>query len=194
MAFLDFVIGKRSLNKQRKLADEFVDRFYNPDKLDPMLDEYNRVAAEGINDDEIRSGAVKDIFASAQIPKSVAGSGVDLASLQQSDFNKASAITDMNTQLGLADENAKDEGRKGVAQVLTQMREMDAQRDAGKIQNRLDIEAEASSRKQKFLGGFLKLGVAAVATAATGNPAPLIDEVVDEQAPDTMNGSESWYK
>jgi len=164
---LDFLIGGKSINKQRRLADRFADEYYDSGKLNPKRDFYNDLAEEGIADDPIRSQLVKQIFASTQIPMSQqTGQGSSLAALQFMDANKASALADAEGKLGIQEEQAKLQGRQGLAEVESEMRTMEQTRLAAKQQNRLQAESEANSRKMKLLGSAIGLG-----TTILGAPA-----------------------
>lgn len=179
MAILDFLSGQNQLEKQKSLADDFVNRYYDSSVYNPQLDEARMQASEGIDDENIRSQGVQSIFASTQTPMTVS-QGSSLAALQQFNEARTSALAELEGNIGIAEEQAKREGRSQGANIMSQMRQTEAQRRAGLAQNRLDIEAEAQRRKGMLGSGLGKLagiaasvipGVGPLASAAIGTVA-----------------------
>lgn len=161
MAILDFLTGREGLERQRRLADRFVEEAYNTDAFSPVLEEARVRATEGIQEEPIRTEGLKRIFASTQTPMINAGQGGSLAALQQFDQARMSALADLEGQVGIMDEQAMQEGRSSVANILSQIRQTRTQRNAALAQNRLDIEAESQRRKMGLIGGIAKLGISA---------------------------------
>lgn len=164
MAILDFIMGG-DIKEQKRTADRFVNKAYDSDQFLPSYEESRRLAGEGIDDASIRTQGVKQVYSSTNTPIAPVGQGSGLASLQRSDEARASAVADMETQIGIQEEQAKKQGRMSAAQIRTQMKQMDAKRIAGLEQNRLDMLAEQSRRK-KALGSILGKAAGTIAGVA----------------------------
>lgn len=187
MAILDFLTGRKQLERQQSLADDFVNRYYDSSVYEPQLDEAQRQATEGIADEEIRAQGVQSIFASTQTPMTVS-QGRGLSALQQFNEARSSALAELEGNIGIQETQAKQEGRSQTANIMSQMRQTETQRRAALAQNRLDIEAESQRRKGALGAGLGKL--AGVAAAAIPGVGPLASAAIGTGAGALFGGAQ----
>lgn len=164
MAFLDGLIGAKSVRKQRRLADEFANKMYDPTVLAGQVSESMRLGTEGLATDAIRENIINQIF-QRNLPNDAAAFGGNSASfisaMGAADQSLADALSQAELNLSIEDEQAKAMGREKYAAYTDQQRQLSATREAKLVENRMLMEMELDNRRRKLISGVLQTGIAA---------------------------------
>lgn len=179
----------------RDRADEAARAAYDPSIFEPQRQQAAQQATQGLPTERVRQGALASIFRSAQ-PGQLALFGGDqsraIGGMTAMDAGRATAMADAETQIGLADEQARLEGQGQLAEILGQQREIAGRRDAAIASNQAMLEAERSRRRGALATGAMNLGLAAFGPAIGAGIAGLfvgdeaeaaVGEVVDDTLP-----------
>lgn len=188
MAILDFLTGRKGLEKVRKAGDEYARSMYDPSQVNPMINRAHKLASEGINEDLLREQVLGEVYKQRPTVAGGISQGAQLAQSTELDLGRISALGEAETSIGLADEEAKMQGEDALAQAQTQKEQLKRQREAAIAENRMNIEAEASARKQKFLGGIINLASAGI-TGGGGGMLDFISKFRGESSPIDKKGA-----
>lgn len=162
MALLDFLIGRKNLDRMQEAGEDFAKAQYDPSQVNPMLARARTLSTEGIDDDSIRKGIVDQVYTQSPTFTGNVSQGRQLALASQLDQARASALGQAETQIGMAESQAKQKGRDMEAQALSTREELLAKRAASIAETRMMVEAEAGARKGKLVGSLIGLGSAAL--------------------------------
>lgn len=155
----------------RGIADEQADAQFNSSVMEPMVDQAQEMATEGVDDDLHRSNALQSILGQTT-PAEVQGGGPGgtMSFMEQLNEQRTGALAEMEGEISMAEEEAKREGRGRVAEFMSKMKEIDSMRTAAKEENRLMAEAEASRRRRSLGSSMLQFGLTAGGMAIGGAP------------------------
>jgi hypothetical protein len=164
---LNFLIGDRGLRNIRNRGQEFAREMYDPNVFNPQRQAATQQATQGINTNLPRTAALSqlgriqndgDIFG-GNAGRMVGAMGEQNAAMTRS-------LAGMETQLGLADQQARMQGRQALANVQSQQLQTAATRDAAVTEADMMYEAEKSSRRFALVGAGIGLGAAAIGSGA----------------------------
>lgn len=156
---INFLIGDRSLRRQRDSARDFAQNMYDPSIYAPQRETAERQATQGIDQSRIREGALSQIARMRQdtdIYGGNAGRAVGMAG--QQNFAQGRALTDMESQLGIADQQARMQGQQALGQVQSRQLQTAGMRDAAINEADMMYEAERSNRQMALAGTAITAG------------------------------------
>jgi len=156
---INFLTGDRSLRRIRDRSKDFATDMYNPAVFNPQRAEASRMATQGIDVGSVRQnmlGQLNRVQPDTDIYGGNAARGMGMT--QSMNANRMSAISGMEGQLGLADQQARTQGRQALAGIQSQQLQTGAMRDAAMSEADMMYEAERSSRRQALGGTALTLG------------------------------------
>ena len=159
---LDFLTGRRNLDKIQRQGDRFARSMYDPSQADPMINLGSSRASEGIDVDSLRQSLLSEVYRQRPSTQTGISQGQQLGIHLAQDSGRSSAIAVGETQIGLADQDVRLQGEQTLAEGLSQRSQLRSQRDAAIAENRMMIEAESGRRKQQLLGGVLNLASVAI--------------------------------
>lgn len=159
---LDFLTGRRNLDKIQRQGDKFARSMYDPSQADPMIDLGFSRASEGIDVDSLRQSLLSEVYRQRPSTQTGMSQGQQLGIHLAQEGGRSAAIATGETQIALADQEVKLQGEQTLAQGLSQRAQLRSQRDAAIAENRMMIEAESGRRRQQLLGGVLNLASAAI--------------------------------
>lgn len=163
-------LGYKSINKQRRAADAFAREMYDPNVLNPQLEAMRMIASEGIVDDPLRKSVIARTLATSQQKNIASGFGGNqaayIAGMGAQNQATQRAIAGAEYDIALQEEQAKQKGALGVAEILTQAKQLKATQDASIQENKMLAEANKQARMDKLIGGAIGLGLSAVGGGA----------------------------
>lgn len=162
MAILDFLIGRKNLDKIQNQSDQFARAAYDPSQVDPMVDSAQNLATKGIDTRSITENIMGQIY--RQTPNQVTGvsQGTQLSAMNAMDANRAEAVAGANAEIGIADEEAKLQGSMQLGEAKTQRNQLRQKREAAVAEGRMLVEAEAGRRRSQILSGAINLASASI--------------------------------
>lgn len=162
MPILDFLTGRRNLNKIERRGVEFARNKYDPSQVGPMVNFGMKESTEGIDIESLRESLVSSTYRKNPNRNYGLSSAQGLAADMLMNQDRASAIATGEAQISLQDDQVRRQGRQTLAQALAERERLKAERDAAVSEVRMQVEAEAGRRKQALLGGVINLASAAI--------------------------------
>lgn len=162
MPILDFLIGRGNLDRMQDAGEDYARSAYDPSQADPMIQRGRQMATEGLDTDAMTQSIMSEVYRNN--PRNMYGvSGAQgIAMQQEQDQARSQMMGEASTQIGLQDEQFRNQGKDMHAEGLANRKQLKAQRDAGIAESRMMVEAEAGARKQKLLSGTINLASAAI--------------------------------
>jgi hypothetical protein len=156
---LNFLTGDRSLRRVRDRGRQFAQELYDPNVFAPQREMASRQATMGIDQGGIRSGALAQLSRIDNDADIFGGSaGRMVGMMGQQNLAQGRNITDMETRLGIADQQARLQGQQQLAEVQSRQLQTGAMRDAAMTEADMMYQAERSSRRQALAGTAIGLG------------------------------------
>jgi hypothetical protein len=156
---LNFLTGDRSLRRVRDRGRQFAQELYDPNVFAPQRQMASRQATMGIDQGGIRSGALAQLSRIDNDADIFGGSaGRMVGMMGQQNLAQGRNITDMETRLGIADQQARLQGQQQLAEVQSRQLQTGAMRDAAMTEADMMYQAERSSRRQALAGTAIGLG------------------------------------
>jgi hypothetical protein len=171
MAFLDTFIQAGSVRKQKRLADEFVEKMYNPNIYNEGMNTQRELASQGVNDEAIREKLVNQIYntdISNELDIFGGNVGAAIAGLSSSDENRRKNLVSSELDLSIQDERVKMEGMQNFDTLQMQRDQVRNTRDAKLKENKMLMEMELANRRSRLAGNIFKTGLMG-ASLLTGN-------------------------
>jgi hypothetical protein len=156
---LNFLTGDSSLRRVRDRGRQFAQELYDPNVFAPQREMASRQATMGIDQGGIRSGALAQLSRVDNDADIFGGSaGRMVGMMGQQNLAQGRNITDMETRLGIADQQARLQGQQQLAEVQSRQLQTGAMRDAAMTEADMMYQAERSSRRQALAGTAIGLG------------------------------------
>jgi hypothetical protein len=149
MAWQDLFINNRALRRTRDTAQDMVSEQFNPNVMSPTISAFRQQATTGIGEGmrgQIRSDITSQLFR-PQDPQMFGTQGQALAGSQAQSASGQQALAGAETQVGMMDFQARQQGAMGLAQAQTQAQQIGAQRRAGMQQAELQYQNELQMRR-----------------------------------------------
>ncbi len=181
MAFkpIDWMFGAQSMRKQRDQAIRMAGELYNPNAMNPALDEARQAASEGIDDATIRAATSARIYQGSPQRTAAAYGGNATAFVTgqlASDASRAQTLGMAELDIASREEEAKRLGRMSMAEILVKQNEVAAQRGASVRGAKMQYDAAVQQGRLGVAKGLLETGLAVASIAAMGGafaPSPV---------------------